>query len=167
MQAIPYTVFLCGPAFGDYSKPSAALRKILKDELEKESFTVVLGEDEGLEEIQNEQNADAQTNELAFLESKADAVVLIADSPGSFSELGLFSHTHSISDRKYLFILIICENYKEKQCYVSLGPLDVVKAHGTVIYADLSRQGVDRTGDVSQIITMLRKNRFKKVATGK
>jgi hypothetical protein len=161
LQEKIFTVFLCGPSIRDLKKPSASLRKLLKDELEKKAFAVVLGEDEGLEEVQNDTGADAQTNELLFLDKHADAVVLIADSPGSFSELGLFSHCHSQSTRKYTFILIINQSYQPPDCYVSLGPVRVVDSNGKVIFANLTDGETDHNGVIKAVCDILCQNRFK------
>lgn len=135
-----FTVFLCGPTLKDLTKPSAALRQLILDDLRKEGFEVVLGEDDGLMQLQDDFGGDAQTNEIGFIRKKADAVVLIADSPGSFSELGLFSHYHFSSERKFPFVLIINDSFDGDGSYIAQGPVQLVEASGKIIFADLENE---------------------------
>src|SRR5450759_3940030 len=98
----PFIVFLCGPNISLTSAP-AILRKAIKERLEKEKFEVVLGEDDGLDNPEiHEIGINAQDNELEFIRSRCGAVVIVADSVGSFCELALFSwhfvHKASVID---------------------------------------------------------------------
>lgn len=143
-QNNPFSVFLCGPSMkgvdiGKETRNSSVLRKMLKDKLESEGFEVILGEDEGLESLQEQYGFDAQTNECHLLE-KVHAVVLIADSDGSFAELGLFSHQHVDTEKKYDFVLIISDSYEKSKSYVRLGPVELVTNHGFVKYANFDDQ---------------------------
>ena len=63
--------------------------------LEAEEFEVVLGEDDGLEDLRSKYGHYAHENELQFIQGQCNAVVLIASSPGSLCELGLFSYNSS------------------------------------------------------------------------
>jgi hypothetical protein len=85
----PFLVFLCGPSIARAGeKPSASARRQIKEILESQGFTVVLGEDDGLDSPEIKAlGIDAQDNELEFIR-KCNAVIVIADSVGSFCELG-------------------------------------------------------------------------------
>ena len=108
-----FVVFLCGPSITDFSKPGAVLRKRIKDDLEKEGFTVILGEDDGLDALRDEFNLNAQTNELSFIKNRCNAIILIASSVGAYCELGTFSeHLTKVDFPKIDFILLIEEKYK-------------------------------------------------------
>ena len=139
----PFIVFLCGPTLNDKSKPSAALRARLKEALEADSFEVVLGEDDGLEDGRLALNLNAQDNELEFISASCNAVVVIADSVGSFCELGLFSW-HFVHDGGRLhgtqarteFILLVDEKYKDVKSYLNEGPARAVNGFGVVHYVN-------------------------------
>ena len=84
----PFIVFLCGPALSGTDAP-AKLRRTIKERLEKEKFEVVLGEDDGLDNPQiHDIGVNAQDNELAFISSHCNAIVIVAGSVGSFCDLG-------------------------------------------------------------------------------
>jgi hypothetical protein len=105
-----FVVFLCGPTLSDHTKPSANLRRKIKEGLEAARFDVILGEDDGLEEARLKVGLNAQDNELEFIRKSCNAVVLLADSVGSFCELGLFSwhFAHAagvLSDTKNRYLL--------------------------------------------------------------
>lgn len=133
-------VFLCGPSLSsEKPTPGAMLRKKLQDLLESNGFEVVLGEDDGLEWLRKKYLRMAHLNEIAFIEKECGAIVLIADSVGSYCELGLFSYVHPKYSNKTDFILIIDAEYEPKTSYLNEGPARAVKSHGMVIYAKLDK----------------------------
>lgn len=135
-DTLPFVVFLCGPTILDTEKSSSILRKNLKDILERDKFEVVLGEDDGLEAIRCDYGTYAHENELRYISEHCNAVVLIADSVGSFCELGLFSHHHVHQTGNTDFILILNKDFEGKVSYVSEGPARAMRDHGMVTYVD-------------------------------
>jgi hypothetical protein len=131
-------VFLCGPALVT-DTPSAKLRARLKDELETDGFEVVLGEDDGLEALRRQfKGIYAHENELAFIRKECGAIVLIADSVGSYCELGLFAHLQTRDDsNRRDFVLIIDSQFEGRPSYLNEGPARAVEDFGVVYYADL------------------------------
>lgn len=131
-------VFLCGPSLNaENPRPGATLRKKLQDLLEKNGFEVVLGEDDGLESLRKKYMQMAHLNEIEFIEKECGAIVLIADSVGSYCELGLFSYVHPKYSNKTDFIVIVDEKYESSVSYLNEGPARAVNSHGKVIYTKL------------------------------
>lgn len=140
-----FIVFLCGPTIENivvdrddpkYSQ-GAVLRKLIKDDLELHGFSVVLGEDDGLEDARLNVGRDAQDNELKYITKYCDAVVIVAGSVGSFCELGLFSwhFTHPEGTMKQTgpekdFVLLVEECFKKDKSYFNEGPAKIVDAFG-------------------------------------
>lgn len=135
-----YVVFLCGPTLDIAdSDAAAALRLRLKNELEGEGFEVVLGEDDGLEELRSKYSGMAHDNELQFIQKQSNAVLLIASSVGSFCELGLFSHQHvRENSRGTDFILVLDEKYKDHASYMNEGPAKAIDNFGKLVHGDFS-----------------------------
>ena len=135
-----YVVFLCGPTLSKADEDKAsALRLRLKNELEKESFEVVLGEDDGLEDLRHKYSGMAHENELSFIKKHSNSVLLIASSVGSFCELGLFSHQHvRDNSRQTDFILILDEKYKNDVSYLNEGPAKAIDNFGKLIFGKFS-----------------------------
>jgi len=164
IENTPFFIFLCGPSL-DKTCSSAHLRKRIKESLEKEQFTVVLGEDEGLEELRKEFGKDAQTNELNFISGpNCRAVILIADSVGSHCELGLFNWLFASESSEYFdknkinFYVIADEKFKDDRSYFNEGPIKTLKdAKGSVEYCDFS------SFDLSQIICELKGIRAREI----
>lgn len=133
--ASPFTVFLCGPALGSKTAKSAAkLRQDLKEALEAEKFKVVLGEDDS---IANQDLKDIginlQDSELEFLVRYCNAIVIVAASPGSFCEVGLFSWHFVHKDgriKDHDFILLIDKKFENKSSYLNDGPAAAVNGFG-------------------------------------
>jgi len=135
-ENLPFVVFLCGPTISDTEKSSSILRKKLKEDLEGDGFEVVLGEDDGLENVRLDYGIYAHENELRYIEKYCDAVVLIADSIGSFCELGLFAHFHMHQGGKADFILILNKEFEDQVSYVSEGPAKAISHFGMITYVD-------------------------------
>lgn len=147
-------VFLCGPSLSDLTKDGAKLRKIIKEELEKENFDVVLGEDDGLEDLRKMYGHYAHENELQFIQGQCNAVVLIASSVGAYCELGLFSYKKAhAEDNRTDFILILDEDYKGKKSYLNEGPATAIDDFGKVYWGDLD------AFDIQPIVERLRRRR--------
>ncbi len=139
-----FTIFLCGPALREKS-PAARLRKQLQETLTNESYDVVLGEDDGLNNSRFKIGLNAQDQELEFISDSCNAVVIIAASPGSLCELGLFSW-HFVnpkgkirSKHETLFVVILDKKFKGKKSYINEGPLRSLFTFGQVFYADFKK----------------------------
>lgn len=143
-------VFLCGPTMKQNSA-GARLRKRLKDTLEEHNFEVVLGEDDGLEEARLQiLNGYAHSNELAFIKKECGAIVLVADSVGSFCELGLFAHEHTKHNPNNCdFILFVEDKYKPHRSYMNEGPVKAISHHGLVEYVNFE------TASISHVVERL------------
>lgn len=129
-------VFLCGPTLSDLTNPAAALRKQLMDELTKDGFEVVLGEDDGLEHLRQQfTKGYAHDNELEFIKSECGAIVLVAGSVGSFCELGLFVHWVQ-NNHGCDLILLVDEKFKDDKSYFNEGPAKAADHFGKTLYID-------------------------------
>lgn len=139
----PFYVFLCGPNLTG-TEPAANLRRQIRERLEREKFLVVLGEDEGLEDARLRIGLNAQDNELEFISRHCHAVIVIASSPGSFCELGLFSwhFTHKDgklnNEKRTDFILLVDCTYQGHRSYLNEGPARVVDSFGVLRFVDFS-----------------------------
>lgn len=160
-----FVVFLCGPSLNSGS-PSANLRQQFITELELDGFEVVLGEDDGLEYLRNRYSSMAHENELQYINQEASAIVLIADSVGSFCELGLFSYTFYKEARErenqYDFVLLVNNAYEGQVSYFNEGPAAAVDAMGgKVFFGDFS------CFDTAPVIKRLRQRRAVWFSHGK
>lgn len=135
-EHLPFVVFLCGPTIKDTEKSSSILRVKLKEDLERDGFEVVLGEDDGLENVRLDYGMYTHENELRYIEEHCDAIVLIADSIGSFCELGLFAHYHMHQRKNLDFILLLNKDFEDEVSYVSEGPAKAITDYGMISYVD-------------------------------
>lgn len=139
-------IFLCGPSLklAD-SDPAAMLRKRLQDELIKDGFEVVLGEDDGLEDVRLcVTGGYAHDNELEFIRRECGAIVLVAQSVGSFCELGLFVHWLAREENKSCdLILIANEKYKHDKSYFNEGPARAADDFGRAVFVDFAKADID------------------------
>lgn len=143
----PFRVFLCGPKLSLVkTNPAAALRARIRDSLQEQNIEVVLGEDEGLSNPEIKRlGVNVQDRELLYIRSSCNAVIIVADSVGSYCELGLFSwhHAHKaglINDASKDFILLIDKKYRRNKSYFNLGPATCVRAgRGLIQFVDFTK----------------------------
>jgi hypothetical protein len=120
----------------------------------------VLGEDDGLSERRLAGDSTVQNNELRFISEICNAVIVVADSPGVFSELGLFSW-HFVNRRGLLygtrgdteFILLLDKRFETTKSYLKEGPARSINAFGVVSYVDFA------TYDIEPVLTRVRDRR--------
>ena len=131
------------------------LRERLQVEMEANDFEVVLGEDDGLENVRlTLSNGYAHINELAFIKNECAAIVLVADSVGSFCELGLFAHEQGLSSAGNRdFVLFVDQRYEHERSYFSEGPARAIQDFGMVRYVDFA------TAEIETIIQRLQRRR--------
>ena len=151
----PFVVFLFGPGLDSDPRPSVTLRRRLKEALEEAKFIVVRGEDESVDNPKiKDIGINIQDSELEFAKHHCNAIVIVADSVGSFCELGLFSwhYAHDNGSLRHLdFILIIDKKYKPPPgSYLTLGPAQSVHGHGLRLFK--SFEDFDVTDVLSRLI---------------
>lgn len=143
------------------ARKGAELRQKIKDALIEENIEVWLGEDEGLERLRSKYRADAQTNEIRFIEC-ADSVIVIADGVGPFCELGAFSQAFNNQGRAD-FIVVVDKKHQpdeSRKTYLHEGPLHLIKntMKSHVVYEDFEK--ADSIRDV--IMGRIKSQRFSR-----
>ena len=113
------SIFLCGGA----SSSDATLRRNLGGNIEeiksRYRYSVLYPEDMFIEMILGHQRHDLLTLENLLAES-VHAVVILVQSPGTFTELGAFSNHAKLKNK---LILVIDPRYKKSQSFVMTGPV--------------------------------------------
>jgi hypothetical protein len=148
----PFRVFLCGPNLSQKKRnPAAALRARIRDLLIQNSIEVVLGEDEGLANPDIKKlGVNVQDCELLYIREHCDAIIIVADSVGSYCELGLFSWHHAHQDGLLNaghkdFILLIDRTYRRRKSYFNLGPATCVNGgKGLIQFVDFKKYKIDK-----------------------
>lgn len=124
-------VFLAGPYISTSKAPrknaknkAAVLRYKLYRSLEDEGWIVTLGEYEKLIEAAEPLLGDHNNAALAEIKHarsvETDAIVMLPSSPGSFLELGAFSHIEDICSK---MLVIVDAKYREHTNYMNSGPV--------------------------------------------
>ena len=139
----PFEVFLCGPSI-ESETSGAKLRELIKAELEKKKFTVVLGEDDGVQELHKRFGLNAQSREIGYVDKTKHcrAVVIVADSVGAYCELGLFNWLFinggkdTFSQEQIEFVVILDKKYEGKESYLNHGPLKNLKKRADIIHVN-------------------------------
>ncbi|MBO5746188.1 MAG: retron St85 family effector protein [Clostridia bacterium] len=132
----PKFVFLCGKAFQNYNRYKSTNRGIVERYLKSKSQDIFIVLSEKLWEEGFDNDIDLLTFE-EFLAEVSDAIILFAESPGSYCELGAFSYADKLFSNK--LIIVIDDKYKDNKSFIITGPTAKAKKNGAkVVYASVS-----------------------------
>lgn len=117
------TIFLCGADIFDKTKNRYKIAEALNSPKYRFQYDIIYPEDIFDELLYSSKTKDLLSLENILAES-VDAIVLIPESPGSFTELGVFASNGKL--RKKL-ICIVDNKYRKKKSFINQGPLKLVK----------------------------------------
>ena len=122
-------VFLCG---GASTKKKSSYRDMLKDELKRYKRISILYPEHLFLELLNRKKYDLLTLEK-FLADNCDYIVIVCESPGSFTELGAFVNNSDTIDK---VIILLQTKYKNAKSFIRQGPVQFVysKNKNHIIY---------------------------------
>lgn len=139
-------IFLCGGA-SDSKKQS--YRDKIRDILNDDKSISILYPEDLFTEMLNKKKYDLLTLEK-FLANNSDLIVIVCESPGSFTELGAFVN-NEMTLKKVVVLLHV--NFKNAKSFIRQGPVEYVKKSNSsnVIFYD---SNVDET--VKKIVRCIR-----------
>jgi hypothetical protein len=162
------TIFLCGADLSKKSTIRYKIAQILSNNFWYSlSFDLVYPEDIFEELLYGSSTIDLLSLENLLADS-VDAVIIIPESPGSFTELGAFAGNEKLRNK---LICVIDEKYKRDKSFINQGPLKLVKNSNkdNIVYinpAEIGRTSARFSGylstlnndkEVEKILTSLRK----------
>mgnify|MGYP000341981147 CR=1 FL=1 len=117
------TVFLCGADINDKERLRGRIADAMKDKWYSYLFDIVYPEDIFDELLYSPKSKDLLSLENLLADS-VDAVVVIPESPGSFTELGAFANNSKLRKK---MICIIENRYKKNRSFINQGPIKLLK----------------------------------------
>ncbi len=143
-------LFLCGAAS---TKEKISYRDIIRSKLEDNSNLSILYPEDMFMEMLNRKKYDLLTLEK-FLANNSDIILIVCESPGSFTELGAFVNN---SDTLEKVVILLQTKYKNTKSFIRMGPVEHVrmKNKNSIIYFN---HNIDEAIDK---IKKYLKNRFR------
>lgn len=122
-------LFLCGAAS---TREKTSYRDKLRDKLKQYNRISVLYPEDLFLEVLNRKKYDLLTLEK-FLANNCDYIVIVCESPGSFTELGAFVNNSDTVDK---VIVLLQTKYKNAKSFIRQGPVQYIysKNKNHVIY---------------------------------
>jgi len=117
------TIFLCG---GDITKPNTTRAKVaeaLSDWYGVRYYDIIYPEDIFDELLYSSHGKDLLSLEN-MLADNVDVIVIIPESPGSFTELGAFANTLKLREK---IVCLVDKKYRKKKSFINQGPLKLIK----------------------------------------
>lgn len=122
-------LFLCGAAS---TKEKTSYRDIIRGKLEDIANLLILYPEDMFMEMLNRKKYDLLTLEK-FLASNSDIILIVCESPGSFTELGAFVNNGETLEK---VVVLLQTKYKNAKSFIRQGPIEYVrmKNKNNVIY---------------------------------
>jgi hypothetical protein len=118
------SIFLCGGSGKEEEKFRRKVGEKISSKLSNYKYSVYYPEDMFIELILGYQKQDLLTLENLLADS-ASAVVILLQSPGTFTELGAFTNYKKLSNK---LIVIIDPRFARRRSFINLGPIRFLKA---------------------------------------
>lgn len=136
-------LFLCG---GASTKKKKSYRDMFNEELKKYNRISVLYPEDLFLEILNRKKYDLLTLEK-FLADNSDFILIVCESPGSFTELGAFVNNNATVDK---VIILLQTKYKNAKSFIRQGPVQY-------IYSKNKERVIYYNSDISDAISRIKK----------
>lgn len=135
-RAKEISIFLCGGSTAEQNKFRILLGKQISQITSKYTYSIHYPEDMFIEVISGHQARDLLTLENMLADS-VDCILILLQSPGTFTELGAFSNHVRLCNK---LIILIDKEFKGKRSFISLGPLRYLRYHTSskILYSDIS-----------------------------
>lgn len=117
------SIFLCGGSGPEESKFRREIGKKISGILSKYKYSIYYPEDMFIEFILGHQKQDLLTLENLLADS-VNTVVILLQSPGTFTELGAFTNYEKLSDK---LIVIIDPRFARTKSFINFGPIRYLK----------------------------------------
>lgn len=113
-------LFLCGAAS---TKEKTSYRDIIRAKLEDNDNLSILYPEDMFMEMLNRKKYDLLTLEK-FLASNSDVILIVCESPGSFTELGAFVNNSETLEK---VVVLLQTKYKNAKSFIRQGPVEYVR----------------------------------------
>lgn len=115
-------LFLCG---GASSKKYISSRDQLRNRLEKDKKLSIFYPEDMFMELLSRKKYDLFTLEN-FLAENSDLIIIVCESPGSYTELGAFTSNKKTLDK---LVVLIQKKYKNDKSFIMQGPVQYISTH--------------------------------------
>ena len=150
------TVFLVGSATSNPKSKRNILRNHLIGTKYRTWFDVYYPEDIFEEILRNKRKLDLLTLENLLAES-VNCIVIVLESPGSFTELGAFSNHSELSNK---LVVLVDQKHKKDRSFINLGPLSFLRkrTESKVLFLDFEDWSETQFRNVRRSIRNIYKN---------
>ena len=136
------SIFLCGGSGIEELKFRKKIGKKISGIISKYKYSVYYPEDMFIELILGHQKQDLLTLENLLAEG-VNAVVILLQSPGTFTELGAFTNYDKLSDK---LIVIIEPRFARAKSFINFGPIRYLKTKtkSKVLFLSMDSNNLDK-----------------------
>ncbi len=141
------SIFLCGGSSSEETRFRRDVGDGISGIVSKYRYSIYYPEDMFIELILGHQKHDLLTLEN-LLANGVDAVVILLQSPGTFTELGAFTNHEKLRDK---LIVVINPKFARAKSFINLGPIRYLRTKTKSRVLDLSMESSNLEAVVKQI----------------
>ncbi len=136
------SIFLCGGSKSEQSAFRISLGKQISQISSKYTYSVHYPEDMFTELITGHNAQDLLTLENILADS-VDCIVILLQSPGTFTELGAFANHPRLSQK---LVIVLDPEFKGRRSFISRGPIRYLKyrTRSKIIYSEISTDNLNK-----------------------
>ena len=152
-------LFLCG---GASTKEEKSVRDQIKDSLVSNPKLSILYPEDLFAEMQSRKKYDLLTLEK-FLANNSDVILIVCESPGSYTELGAFVNNYETFGK---VVVLVKTKFKNSKSFIMQGPVAYVKSqnkNNVIFYNNDINEAVENINKYFRITFGIGTSRKKKV----
>ena len=134
------SIFLCGGSGKEEKKFRREVGEKISSKLSNYKYSIYYPEDMFIELILGYQKQDLLTLENLLADS-ANAVVILLQSPGTFTELGAFTNYKKLYNK---LIVIIDPRFARKRSFINLGPIRFLKTKSKILFIPMDNSNFNK-----------------------
>jgi hypothetical protein len=162
------TIFLCGADISQKTTTRYKISQALTSSFEYSMYYDLIYPEDIFDELLYSSHSPDLLSLENLLADSVDAVIMIPESPGSYTELGAFASNEKLRTK---LVCVIDEKYRKAKSFINKGPLRLVKEVNktNIVYVNLDEIGknivsgiksfsfLSRDPEIDKIVSALRK----------
>ena len=156
------SIFLCGADISDKSTLRYRIAEALTTIYHYSMYYDLIYPEDIFDELLYSSHSPDLLSLENLLADSVDAVIMIPESPGSFSELGAFASNEKLRAK---LVCVIDEKYKKTKSFINQGPLKLVKSvnKSNIVYINPVSIGKSTAGSAKSFSLFTRDPEIEKI----
>lgn len=158
------SIFLCGADIFQKTTTRHKISEVLSNSYHYSMYYDLIFPEDIFDELLYSSHAPDLLSLENLLADSVDAVIMIPESPGSFTELGAFASNEKLRNK---LVCVIDERFKKKKSFINQGPLKLVKQanKSNIVYINPENIGKSIVNGIKTFAPFTKDTEIEKIIT--